>query len=415
MRILFTLVILVATSGQIQANPPLADIFTRNIYAQTGLAHDASGEEKVTELQRRKLAELQTKKLDALDAEIRNKKEIVTQLAKKENFPIIACTAANTALLVLAGPVGVGATLGIKYAFDHPQNFQDAVKKGFDTLYAPTFKLVRAIAPREAYEAEVRELEATRDALVNATKIDQILSLETRYVQKKWMFPAEWQIKIEDLLLESYRNESYQPSKLVVDLVWHPFDVKTYTMDQRKELVNDLRPGLKKSLLTKLTDTKNRHCGYCQTDNQEAFAEEMEAVAKTLGLPLLIIDAHDYDPCNTLLYGIPCGIDPLKVSTDTFKSGSQAQKGLILSSLANLKNISNCILVIKNIDEWTMTGNENLAWILKLFDLQTKTFKSNYYALDVDQSHLNVITSGTTPLAQLDSAFRSRVAGYVMK
>lgn len=414
MRIFLLFILTLTITDTAWATPSLANIFTTDIYTQDALGSDASDDDKIAELKKRKLAELQTQKLAAIDTELSTKRELLSKYEKDDAFAVGTGLLVNVGLLYLGGPIGIGASIGIKYIFDKPKSFGDAGFKALETTFAPTDKISEAIAPTGALRSEIRKLESEKTAFEKAATTGPLFGLECLYVKKKHLFPETWVAKIEDLLIASYLESDCEPSQLVINLIWHPFSVKGFSMEERRDLVEGLSPGYKKSLLTKLTDTKKRHCGYCQTNNQDAFQTELEEIAETLGLPILVIDAQDYDPCTTLLYGVPAGTEPLKVATDTFRSGAQAQKGLFLSALANLQNISNCILVIKNIDEWTMTGNENLAWVLKLFDLQTKTFPSKYYGLDVDWSHLNVIASGRTPKAELDSAFKSRVAGYVM-
>lgn len=408
-------ILLMITSALLHAANPLAHVFTTDIYSQTELADDASEEDKIKELKRLKLSALQTQKLDAIEAEITSKEKIVLELREKEDLPIVVCTLANTALLVAAGPVGIGATLAIKYAFDRPQNFEDALEKGFTTLYAPALKTVRAIAPREEYEAEVKKLKNDKTALQKAATEGSLFDLESLYVKNKQKFPQNWQTKIEDLLIDVYKNDHDETLWwLVYDLVWQPWDVKTFSKDERNKLIKSLPIGLTKSLLTNLTDTKKRHCGYCQTNNQDAFQKELEEIAETLGLPLLVIDALEHDPCPTFLYGLPSGTDRSKIDTETFVE--HHHKGLFLSALNSPhKGINNCILLIKNIDQWTKPGDVNLAWILKLFDKEAKTFHSDYFGLDVDWSRLNVFGSGTTPKDKLDAAFKSRAAGYFIR
>lgn len=142
-------------------------------------------------------------------------------------------------------------------------------------------------------------------------------------------------------------------------------------------------------------NTKRKMFYFCTTLPDD-LEKEIIILANSLKRNLCVLNAMDYPELSQEhCYGV-------------FKDVEN--KGIFLMPyLTANKNerVKNPLLLIKNFVVWEKACNRKS--LLKLLDPEEKNFHSNYFDLEVDMAHLDVIGMDEVPANKFDGAVKSRL------
>lgn len=285
------------------------------------------------------------------------------------------------------------------------------------TLPLNAFCAFRKVYADEEFWDQTRVLKDAKFQLKCGLSSGSIWELEQKYIIAKPQITKTIRHRIENLLIDIYNTDD-DHEKLINDLLAFPSRIKCLSVDgsedkfvdclERKKRdfygLNEYRfasidamMNLAEASFNALTKKKpSRSAVYFESSLPDLTSIYLERIATRLGRRYFIVEASKDNFSLDFLYG------------------SMTNRGILLEAfLANKHEpCLNPILIIIGIDNWITEKNLYILNNMLDPDAHDKTFKSNYFGLDIDWSALSVLSCGKTSYQEFPKALKSRLKHY---